>query len=152
MGCGIFVADSKSQINARECKLEENGNCGALVTGGGSLALHLCEVIEHMRGAGAVVHGRGSLVDLQESTIVGCGAVGLMAFDGCRIQCKRVSISFASEHGVEVRSRRFMHMGLLLSQHQTLPVLALVVCTGLRHDQSSMGCRMLPCMLSLTAL
>lgn len=119
IGCGIFVADSKSQVNAGECKLEENGNCGVLVTGGGSLALHLCEVIEHMRGAGAVVHGKGSLVDLQESTIVGCGAAGLMAFDGARAECKRVRISFASTHGVEVCSDTYwcsvspFHMGLL---------------------------------------
>lgn len=107
VGCGFFVADDESHITARECKLQDNGNCGAFVTCGGKLTMHLCEVVEHTHGAGAVVHGQGSRVDLQESTIVGCRTVGLVALNGGRADCNRVGISFVTEHGVEVRPANF---------------------------------------------
>lgn len=105
-GCGIFIADHGSHVDSRECKVQENGNCGVLVAGGGSLTCNLCEIIEHMHGTGIVVQGRSSHVGVQESTVVGCGAAGLMAFCGGSADCKRVKISFVGEHGVEVRCAR----------------------------------------------
>lgn len=102
MGCGVFVVDGGSHLNAHECKVMENGCCGALVTGGGHLSLTMCEVIEHLHGAGMVVQGQGSRIDLQQSTIVGCGAAGLLAFDGAHACCKGVKLSYIRETGVEV--------------------------------------------------
>lgn len=102
MGCGVFVADPDSQVDARDCKIEGNGNCGALVAGGGLLTCTLCEILEHTHGAGVVVQGKDSRVNMETSTVVGCGTVGLMALTGGRADCQRVKVSFVEGHGVEV--------------------------------------------------